>query len=137
MKRAIFLLSFLGLLGLASAVSGISFYSVTTHGSSVAYHSGLLPRAVAAIWGVFLVLLAFGIHRRSMAAYWGGWVLLGSSCAWFLYAALPVILASQPPPPTWFLMASVAAAVLGTVLVLAHWGRWWRRQLGYFQGGRG
>jgi hypothetical protein len=95
MKRALFLLNFLGLLGLASAVSGISSYSVTTHGASVAYHPWLLPRAVAAVWGVFLVLLAFGIHRRSMAAYWGGWVLLASSCAWFLYAALPVILASE------------------------------------------
>src|SRR5690348_7696261 len=105
MKRAILVLSFLGLLGLASALSGVSAYSVTTHGTSVAYHSGLLPRVVVGLWGVFLLLLAFGIHVRSMASYWGGWVLLACSCAWLLYAALPVILASEPPPPTWLLMA--------------------------------
>ena len=137
MKRAILLLGFLGLLGLASAMSGISSYSVTTHGTSVAYLSGLLPRMAVGLWGVFLLLLAFGIHVRSMAAYWGGWVLLASSCAWLLSAALPAILASEPPPPTWFLVASIAAVVLGTAFVLTYWGRWWRRQLGYFRGPHG
>jgi len=137
MKRAILVLSFLGILGLASGLSGVSAYSVTTHGTSVAYHSALLSRVVVGLWGVFLLLVAFGIHVRSMAAYWGGWVLLASGCAWLLNATLPVILASEPPPPTWFLMASVAAVVLGTALVFAYWGRWWRRQLAYFRGSHG
>jgi hypothetical protein len=137
MKRATFLLGFLGLLGLASAVSGISSYYVTTHGTSVAYISGLLPRIAVGVWGAFLLLLAFGIHVRSMAAYWGGWVLLASSCAWLLSAALPAILVSEPSPPTWLLVASVVVIVLGTAFVLAYWGRWWRRQLGYFRGHHG
>jgi hypothetical protein len=137
MKRAIFLLGFLGLVGLASAMSGISSYSVTTHGTSVAYISGLLPRIAVGVWGAFLLLLAFGIHVRSMAAYWGGWVLLASSCAWLLSAALPAILVSEPPPLTWFLVVSVAVVVLCTAFVFAYWGRWWRRQLGYFRGHHG
>ncbi|HWG11598.1 MAG TPA: hypothetical protein VN693_08905 [Rhodanobacteraceae bacterium] len=133
MKRAIFVLVLLGALGVVLAILGVSSYSVTTQGQIVTHFHDVVSRVVAGLWGAFLLLLAFGIYRRSMLAYWGGWFVLVASCAWFLYVAIPVVLASQPRPSVWLLIAFVAAVVVGAVLVFAYWGSWWHRQLGHFQ----
>jgi len=132
MKSTIAIFALLGILGLVSAITGVSSYSTGTHGTFIAYHPGPLSRAIAAGWGAYLLWLAFASFRRSVAAYWGGWALLVASAALMLIRAIPVILASQPPPPTWFLAASLTFVIAGTFLVLAYWGRWWHRQRGYF-----
>src|SRR5690242_3377478 len=137
MKAAIFVLVLLGGVGVVSAILGFSSYSVTMQGTTITHFHRALSRLVAGTWGACLLLLAFGIYRRSMLAYRGGWVVLIVSCAWVLYAAIPTILASQPRPSAWLLVASIVGVTAGCILVLAYWGRWWHRQLGYFQSNAG
>jgi hypothetical protein len=58
-----------------------------------------------------------------------GWVLGIVFFFESLIDILPSILRQTPAPGGW--IASVVAA-LGVSAVAAYWGRWWKRQEGYF-----
>lgn len=133
MKRVMAVLVLLGALAIVLAVMGISSYSTTTHGTVITHFHSMLPRVAGGAYGACLLLLAYGIYRRSIMAYRGGWGVLAACYVWFLYISIPVVLASQPRPSAWVLAVFVAAVVVGISLVFTIWGKWWHRQLDYFQ----
>lgn len=133
MKKAIAVLVLLGGMSVVSAISGISSVSTSTSvGTSVALHPDLLSQLLAGTWGVLLLALAFGIYRRLLLAWHAGWALLIICFVGLIVVAFPVILASEPRPPTWFLAFSLTFVVLGSVGAMLYWGRWWNRQRSYF-----
>ena len=131
MKQEMVLLAFLGAVGWASAISGIS--AIHSHGSGlvVTLHPDIVSRIWAGLWGAIFWTLTFGIHRRHIAAYYGWLALLAVSCLGMLIVGIPRII-SLSQLPVGLVAIAVIGAVVGVAWTLTHWGRWWHRQRGHF-----
>lgn len=70
----------------------------------------------------------YGIQKRKPATWRFGWFVMIFSSLSALISALSDSLC-QPTPSNWI---ASSAIVLGTGVVLAFWGFWWKRQKAYF-----
>jgi hypothetical protein len=77
------------------------------------------------VYAILVTSLSIGIWRRRPWAWWGGFLLLGLSVCWSLFA-MPAH--ADVGPPTGI---KVVFAVFSCVVV-AIWGRWWYAQRMHF-----
>jgi hypothetical protein len=114
-------------MGIASAISGISAISFTPDHTEITKHDWNGRAIALGLAGVF-ALAWYGIHRRSLATWWIGWLVLLICLGDFLYATLPLAV-SLPGVQRWALLGGI---VLIVTLVFGFWASWWKRQRAYF-----
>lgn len=117
-----------GLGGLISAISGIQSFQASPAGSVTTYYTSAGLRYAAAIVGITLVALAWGIYRRRLLAWHLGFVVLalgvgGSS----IFAMLSNPLLRTVPLGLTLLFSAMI------VLITLIWGRWWYAQRTHFR----
>lgn len=83
-------------------------------------------RGAAVVNGVMLLACAYGIYRRSLFAWWTGFVvlLLGQAYSWVDFL-IREDLGNAHMPAMLF--------GVGSVIVASLWGRWWYAQRVHFQ----
>jgi hypothetical protein len=116
------------LLSVVAAFTGIrTFHWSTSDGLNITRQGGL----VYILWAVFSSLLyasaAYGIHRRIPVVWKLGWAVLIVSFLEFTTGGVYSVLRQ---PGGWI---GAAGILVGGVLVAVYWGRWWKRQRGYFR----
>ena len=120
-------LLFLCVLGLTSAITGISSYSNTGRGAVVTYHDGR-GRVYALIVSVGFAAAAALVRRRRPFVWRLGCVFFAVALAAFFYLSLSEGV-RLPRPDAGY--ASVAVVVVGAV-VGGYWALWWWRQREYY-----
>lgn len=117
------------LLGIASLVSGIQSFEMTGNRTEVQYYASDQDWILSLLGVIFCGLGAFGIHRRSIWVWWGGWVTVGLTMAVVLWEALAFTVA-LPDGQKWMATGGV---VLGFGGVGSYWLVWWKKQRPYFE----
>ena len=114
-------------MGIGSAISGVSAVSFTPGHTDVAWHAWT-GRIVALAISAFFLLAWFGIHRRHVATWWLGWVVLFALLGDFLYSSLSFGF-GLPAQEHWMLFGGV---ILMVTLLFGYWAWWWKRHRAYF-----
>lgn len=114
-----------GLLGIASAITGIQTYRGGPAGSVIAHYASETLRIVTVACSIAMLGVAYGIYRRMLFAWWLGFVLLAGN---MLYSIV------SPLVRTNLGDARVPALVFGgfSVVIGVFWGRWWYAQRNHF-----
>jgi hypothetical protein len=134
MKRFAIILAAFGILAIASAISGIASVSTGTHGTSIAYHSSLLSRLIAAVAGAFMLFLAWGIHRKFSLAWHLTFVGMGLIWIYGVISASAATAANYPHQSHHDNVLFTALLFLVSSPVVFHWAYRWYRQKDYFYG---
>jgi hypothetical protein len=133
MKRWIFFFTFLGVLALASAISGISqFRAELGRETSISMHPNLLSRAFAAGEGIVLLVIAWAIYRRKAWIWRSLFYFFG--VAW-LYSVIAIYFQmAQQYPAQPQSQTLIFAGVVGLLIALVggYWGYQWYKQKAYF-----
>lgn len=119
-----------GLSLIVSAATGVSSYRASPGQAVITYHtwpSRLLALALTALY----FGLAYGLHIRSMRAWYCGFALLIANYVWLLQS----IWRNVENAPAGLRMVVMTFVLLGGLAVTIYWWRWWQRQQGYFSGG--
>ena len=118
----------LGCLALiVSAVSGIASISTTAHGTVITHHT-LASRLFAVLMAVVFAVFCYGLHRRWLAVWRVGFVLLVLACLNFI-RGIWLSSRAEPSLPPFVLPLFVG---LGGAAVTMYWWVWWYRQKAYF-----
>lgn len=88
-----------------------------------------VQRAVSIAVGLSFAPLFYGIRRRLASAWKFGWVNLIAMFSWFLVQALTSL--RQKPQSGGGWVAATSVTIMISVVAI-YWGRWWKRQKGYF-----
>ena len=132
MKRLVIILVVFGLLALASAVSGVASFSTGTRGTSITYHSSQLSRVIAAAFGVCVLLLAWGIHRRFTLVWRLTFVAMGLCWIYTVICASVATAANYPHQSHRDSLLFAAFLFLVSSPVVFYWGYRWYKQKQYF-----
>jgi hypothetical protein len=116
----------LGLMSIASAISGISSWRAGTGPMVITRFDSSALRIGAGIYGVAMLVLAFGIYRRQRWGWWAGLVLIGSAVPLTFVQAFTA--RGFEGVPTAFRVFFLAA----TIAVAIYWGTWWYAQRKHF-----
>lgn len=120
------LIAVMGVMSIASAMSGIQSYRAGPGGAVVTHFTDLSLQRLAALYGALLLGLSYGIYRRRLLAWRAGFVLLLFGQAYFVLALL------ASPELSHAAVAKVFDFVASSVVTLL-WGRWWYAQRAHFQ----
>ena len=96
--------------------------------SRYAFPETPVQRAISIAVGLSFAPLFYGIRRRLTAAWKFGWVILIAMFSWLLAESLES-LRQTPQSGGW--IASTAVTISISVVAI-FWGRWWKRQKGFF-----
>lgn len=119
------LFALFGLLGIISAISGIQTYRGGPDGSVVTPYANETFRILVGTGSIAILGIALGIYRRTLFAWWSGFVLLAASMVYSIIS---------PLVRTDLGDARVPALVFGgiSVVIGVFWGRWWHAQRHHF-----
>ena len=132
MKSLVIILVAFGLLALASAISGVASFSTGTHGTTITYHSSLLSRIVAAGYGVCVLLLAWGIHRRFTPVWHITFVAMGLAWIYMVISASAATAANYPHQSHLDSLLFTFFLFLVSSPVVAYWAYRWYKQKHHF-----
>lgn len=119
------LLALFGVMGLVSAITGIQTYHSDLQRTVITHYANGTHRYVAAVYGVVMLGLAYGVYRRSLFAWKLCFGLLGGSWLYSLFdVSTRTDLGHARIPAIIFCTASI-------VIVLI-WGWWWYAQRIHF-----
>ena len=118
----------LGCVGsIISATTGIASVSTTAHGTVVTYHtptSRLISVGLAVVFATF----CYGLHRRWVAVWRIGFILLVLGCLNFVWGMWVTSRLDPHFPP----VVPLVFGAFGGGAVTVYWWTWWYRQRPYF-----
>jgi len=122
LKVASMLLAASGVMALVSGAAG-------PHLSPGLVRAGAVTAAALGNWGfvyaVLVIVLAIGVWRRRPWAWWSGFVVLGLSACWSLFAMWASVDVGPP-------MGIKVIFGIFSCLIAGIWGRWWYAQRKHF-----
>jgi hypothetical protein len=124
------LLVFSGVMSIAAAISGISSWQAAGGPPSITHFDSLTLRSGAGVYGLAMLVLAFGIYRRQRWGWMAGLLLIGAAVPFSFLQAFSSHALDRAPAffRVFFLIAMIAVAV--------YWGVWWYAQRKHFAASR-
>ncbi|GLQ46543.1 hypothetical protein GCM10007862_15940 [Dyella lipolytica] len=114
-----------GVMGCISAFTGIQSYQSNMAHSVIRHYADMRLRYVAAIYGVSMLALAYGVYRRRLLAWRFGFVaLVGGFIMQTIALLMGPDLGNARIPAIFFCAISA--------VIMAVWGRWWYAQRVHF-----
>jgi hypothetical protein len=124
------LLLFMGVMGVWSAISGISSWHAGSGHMTITHFSSWPLRLAIGAYGFWMLGLAFGVYRRRQWAWRLGLAFFGAAG---LTSILQAFTSSQFPD------SAVVRAIfcVSSLAVTLYWGWWWYAQRVHFSRGKG
>jgi uncharacterized membrane-anchored protein len=116
----------LGVMSIASAISGISSWRAGRGPMLITRFDSSTLCIGAGVYGVAMLVLAFGIYRRRRWGWLAGLVLIGSA------VPLTFVQAFAFPAPEGMPAAVRVFFLVATIVVAVYWGTWWYAQRKHF-----
>ena len=129
MKGWIAFFSFMGLLSMVSAISGISqFTAEMGRGTTIAMHPNLLSRLFSGAEGTVFFLFAWAIYRRHRWIWRSVFYLFGAFLVLSVVDMFLEFSREYPNQPTGETMGYAGLAGLGFAIVGGYWSYLWYRR---------
>jgi hypothetical protein len=131
--RRLLFFTFLGVLGVASAISGVSqFTAELGRGTTIAMHPNSLSRIVAGCQGVIFLFFAWAICRRRPWVWRGVFYCFGACWAYSVLGIYVDLARQYPAQPRNETTMFAAATGLAFAAVAGYWSYRWYKKKPYF-----